>query len=113
MLRITPINLVLAKPMTSSDNVMSLSAQDAAVLNSTMSAGDHIYFTLVDQRGFETIKYTHTSPLSVVAGVAPAMIDRAQHNTVRKSWPMAQCLLVLNTEGVLREFICANIGSCA
>ena len=113
MLRITPINLVLAKALASGDNVMSLSAQAAAVLNSTMSIGDHIYFTLADQRGFETVRYNHTAALVPVPGVATAPVDRAQHNTVRKCWPAAQCLLVLNTEGVLREFICANIGSCA
>lgn len=112
MLRITPINLVLAKSMTSSDNVMTLSAQDAAILNSTMSVGDHIYFTLVDQRGFETVRYNHAAALVPVAGMATTPMDRAQHNTTRKSWPAAQCLLVLNTEGVLREFICANLGSC-
>ena len=80
---------------------LNASAQDAAILNSVMSIGDHIYFTVVDQRGFETVRYNHTATLVPVAGVATAPVDRAQHNTARKSWPAGQCLLVLNTEGVL------------
>lgn len=112
MLRILPLQLKLGKQMALADTVMTVTAQDAGTLNARLAVGDHMYFTLMDVRGDEVVRYDHTAIIIPVQGYATLPVMRASLTTAAKSWPAGQCLLVLNTEGVLREFICENMGAC-
>lgn len=112
MLRVLPLQLKLAKPMALPDTVMTVSAQDAGILNARLAVGDHMYFTLMDVRGDEVVRYDRSANIIPVQGYATLPVVRASMATAAKSWPAGQCLLVLNTEGVLREFICENMGAC-
>ncbi|MEY4909023.1 MAG: hypothetical protein RL260_2741 [Pseudomonadota bacterium] len=104
MLRILPFQFVLSSVMNSTDNVLKVSHTDGMFLTQWLGIGDHTYLILQDARGWEVVKYTHTSALTPISGIDVLAIDRAQHNTVRRSWPIGQCLLADRNEGTLREF---------
>ena len=55
MLRILPLQLKLGKSMALADTVMTVTAQDAGILNARIAVGDHMYFTLMDVRGDEVV----------------------------------------------------------
>ena len=110
MLRILPFMLSLSAPMPSTDNVAKVPYTAAAGLNQNLAVGDHIYLTLQDGRGWETVRYTHTAALTSVSGIATLAVDRAMFDTARRSWPPGQCLLTDRSEGTLREFDLQNAG---
>jgi hypothetical protein len=110
MLRILPFRFALSTVLNSTDNVLKISHTDGMFLTQWMAIGDHTYLILQDGRGWEVVKYTHSSPLSPIGGVDILPIDRAQHGTVRRSWPVGQCLVGDRNEGTLREFDLQNAG---
>lgn len=104
-LRILPFRFSLASTMASGDNALKVSHTDAVMLTQWMQLSDHTYLILQDQRGWETVKYTHTGPITPINGIASLPIDRAQFSTVRRSWPIGQCVLADRSEGTLAEFV--------
>lgn len=110
MLRILPFQFSLSAVMLSTDNVVRIPHTAAAMLNQNLTVGDHIYLTLQDGRGWETVKYTHTAWVTPVNGVATLAVDRAMFNTARRSWPVGQCLSIDRSEGTLREFDMQTVG---
>lgn len=112
MLRLMPNVMTIAAPLVVGGNTIVLTGEDAGRVNACLSPGDHVYLSLLDQRGIETMRYTHNVALAPVNGRVVINVDRAQHDTVRRTWPHGARLHVALTEGVLREFICQSIGSC-
>lgn len=104
MLRILPFMFSLSAVLQSTDNVVRVPHTAAAMLNQNLAVGDHVYLTLQDGRGWETVKYTHSAWVTPVNGVATLALDRAAFGTARRSWPVGQCMSIDRSEGTLREF---------
>jgi hypothetical protein len=105
------LTLTLAAHLDAAAAVAVVSTMGTARLNE-LAIGDHILLDLADGRGFETVQYTHTGPLSAAPGGNVSLpITRAVDGTAL-NWPRSMCLLQSTGEVFMAQLICKHKGSC-
>lgn len=113
MLRIfEDLSITVRAAVAPGDDQILISSSDALKLNQ-MAVGDHIYLTFNDARAYEVVRYNHTGAVSTPPGTVHITVDRAQHGTTRRAWPIKSCIHTSRSELAQREFICQTIQECA
>lgn len=100
--------LTLQQNLSPGDTSIKVSTADALKLN-RMAVGDATYLTISDQRGIETMKYTHAGVIAASPGTVVVPVERAQFGTTARTWPKNSCLSVRLTQNVLDLFVAQSI----
>lgn len=94
----------LAAPLTSTMTSVRLrDVYDTRSRLNKLPVGDHIYLIVSYQGRQEVVKYTHTQELTSDKGDIVLPVERAQHGTVRTSWPTGTCVRTEYTFSVAKE----------